>query len=306
MVRKGLGDNAGNPLYIGTVPSQGYSFIFMDVTHTEHDELAGDTGGPISVVPPDSNAGGGLGVLTTATLAIIPLLGLAWLFLLPWCLIRLPTPLATAYVLMAALGSSYVVLTVSPSTKRTKLLGCIAGFLLAFCVYYSWPFAIRPMSWYSMRPGQAWKNTRFPSQSSLFLVEFETVPQRDQLDSVFALSNGPGTNYPDFACLARLSVGGKIEAFDGERDAYRALSQLTYRKRQRYRFRFAVDPPNHKYSVYVRDDHGEEYTIAKDFEFRGSQRTVRAFANFGTRMDFTTADNWLSAVTVCELHVYSF
>lgn len=289
-IRKALGDNVEDPTYLETVPGRGYRFRIADVTYTD-EELP---------------ALRWKHALVATAIAAAPLIGLLWFLAVPSCAIVIPIPLLVMLGIVAVLGSAFIALAGHSQAATPVSVRWIAAILSAVCALCPLSFATLPEKTWRMRPGGPWINNSLPPQKAQFLVAFETVPSRDRLDSVFALSAGQGSEWRSFACLARLSVAGRIEAFDGERDSYRSLARVDYHRRQRYRFYFAVDVPNHRYSVYVRDGAGREYTIARLFTFRNTQSTIHVIDNFGTKMDFTTADNPLSSACVCGLRLYPF
>src|SRR5439155_26124330 len=63
-------------------------------------------------------------------------------------------------------------------------------------------------------PG-TWVNTPFANQTGTFTATFNATPSVAAIDSVMALSSGPKTAYPDFACLVRFNPDGTIDARNG-------------------------------------------------------------------------------------------
>jgi len=289
-IRKALGDSVDEPTYLDTIPGQGYKFLIADVTYADAEGYTGQWRNSLALT----------------SIAAVLVIALVWFLAIPSCAITIPIPLVFLVGMVVMLSTLFIAFGGRLQGRTPVTIKWTAALLLVACAFYSLTINTAVEIGYRMRPGAPWVNSSLAPQQGQFLTNFEAVPSRDHLDSVFALSDGARNEWRSFACLARLSAGGRIEAFDGDQDRYRALARVDYHKRERYWFCFAVDVPNHRYSVYVRDGRGHEYTIAKGFTFRKTQSAIRVINNFGTKMDFTSADNMLSSACVCSVRVYPF
>jgi hypothetical protein len=135
------------------------------------------------------------------------------------------------------------------------------------------------------------------SQAGVFDAEFDATPAESPTNSVIALSQDGGLQYADFACLVRFNPAGRIDARNG--DAYQAASNIPFAAGVTYHFRFAVDVPAHRYSVFVRPSDGAtERVVGQDFAFRTEQNAVSTLAWWNARV----ADEG-DKTTVCTLDV---
>jgi len=132
------------------------------------------------------------------------------------------------------------------------------------------------------------------NQTGIFTVQFDATPSVSPLDSVMALSSGAQTAYNGFACLARFSTTGNIDARNG--GSYVADNVIPYSANVTYTFRLAVDVPAHTYSVYVTEAGGAEQTVGTDFAFRTEQNTVTNLDHWSVTVDATSA----GTNTVCN------
>src|SRR5262249_19464843 len=121
--------------------------------------------------------------------------------------------------------------------------------------------------------GAGWVNTAMADQTGTFSVEFEATPSETPIDSVMALSSGPGGAFNDFACLARFwETDTIIQARNG--GDYFADNVIPYSPNVKYKFRMVVNIPAHTYSTYVTPAGGVEQTVGTDFAFRTQQSEV--------------------------------
>jgi hypothetical protein len=113
-----------------------------------------------------------------------------------------------------------------------------------------------------------------------------------------ALSSGPKTAFPDFACLVRFNTTGKIDARNG--GAYEAANDISFSGNVKYTFRLVVNVPARTYSIYVTPAGEAEQTVGVDFAFRPTAGAVTNLDNWGVIVDI--ADPGGSA-TVCDFKV---
>ena len=145
--------------------------------------------------------------------------------------------------------------------------------------------------------GAGWVNTAMANQTGTFSVQFDATPSVAPLDSVMALSAGTQTAYSGFACLARFSTAGVIDARNGA--GYAADNQIPYSANLKYHFRMAINVPAHTYSIYVTPTGGAEQTVGADFAFRADQSTVTHLDHWGVTVDAASA----GTNTVCNFQM---
>lgn len=146
-------------------------------------------------------------------------------------------------------------------------------------------------------PGiNSWVNTPFANQTGTFTATFDATPsQGPPLDCVMALSSGPKTAFPDFACLVRFNSTGKIDARNGT--GYQALNDISYTANVKHTFRLVVNVPARTYSIYVTPAGGAEQTVGVDFAFRDTAGPVANLDNFGAIVDTE------GSATICNFKV---
>jgi hypothetical protein len=165
----------------------------------------------------------------------------------------------------------------SPMTLGTWVLTSDAGTAQA-CAFAA-PSLLAP-------GGPAWMNTSFLPQDGLLTYEWDATPLLKAVDTVMALSQDAGTDFPQFACLVRFgSDSGMIQARNGT--TY-APSSLAYNAGTTYHFRVVANVRAHAYSVYVTPEGGTEQTVGTNLSFRDGQTTIAALNNFGVRTDVPT------------------
>ena len=132
-----------------------------------------------------------------------------------------------------------------------------------------------------------WTNNSFPTQNGTFQADWDAMPTASGMDGVMALSNGPQTDFPGFACLVRFYSGtGTIQARNG--GAYASDITMSYTPNLMYHFRLVVNIASHTYSVYVTPSGGSEQLLASNYAFRTEQAGVTALNSVGIIVDTTT------------------
>jgi hypothetical protein len=146
-------------------------------------------------------------------------------------------------------------------------------------------------------PGiNSWVNTPFANQTGTFTATFDATPsQGAPLDCVMALSSGPKSNFPDFACLVRFNTTGTIDARNG--GAYEAANDIPFSANVKYTFRLVVNVPALTYSIYVTPAGEAEQTVGTDFAFRPTAGAVTNLNNWGAIVDTE------GSTTVCDFKV---
>jgi len=158
---------------------------------------------------------------------------------------------------------------------------------------------VTPAACITAEPDSVWVNNPLADQTGTFSVLFDATPSADLVDSVMALSSGPGAAFPDFACLTRFFTDGFIEARNGA--VYEPLpGVIPYSAGVKYSFRLVVNVPAHTYSIYVTPAGGTELTVGVNFDFRSDQSTVANLDNFGVIL---TSAGPAGTNTVCNFKV---
>jgi Carbohydrate family 9 binding domain-like len=145
----------------------------------------------------------------------------------------------------------------------------------------------------------SWVNTPFPNQTNTFTATFDATPSEGApLDVVMALSSGPRTNFPDFACLVRFQTAGIIDARNGANYEGPA-TDIPFSANVSYHFRLVVNIPAQTYSVYVTPAGGTELLVGQDFAFRPTAISPTNLNNWGIISDIE------GSATVCNFKVVS-
>ncbi|MCM2305324.1 MAG: Ig-like domain-containing protein, partial [Elusimicrobia bacterium] len=117
--------------------------------------------------------------------------------------------------------------------------------------------------------GPAWRNTPFDSQAAPFGATFDATPGGARIDGVTGLSLGAAADYKQLAAIVRFNNAGLIDARNG--GVYAADARVPYTAGSMYRFRLAVDPVAHRYSVYVTPPGAAERLLGMNYAFRAEQ-----------------------------------
>ncbi len=136
--------------------------------------------------------------------------------------------------------------------------------------------------------GNTWSSSPILSQSGVFQTEFDATPIAAGIDSVIGLSNTSTPAFSDLAASIRFSTTGVIEARNA--GLYGATGVVNYIAGQSYHFRFAVNLPDHKYSVYVTPAGQSEILLADSFAFRTEQAAL-ATINFWNAFSVSGSSN---------------
>jgi len=120
--------------------------------------------------------------------------------------------------------------------------------------------------------GSAWQTFTVSSQSDLFTVEYDAVPNQSNMDGVTGICLGSADAYSDLACIIRFAPSGNIDARDGS--SYTADATISYSSSTSYHFRLEINVVSHTYDVYVTPSGQSEATLATGFAFRTDQNSV--------------------------------
>ena len=124
-----------------------------------------------------------------------------------------------------------------------------------------------------------WQNLPFTSETGIFSVEFDAIPNNANMDGVMGISNGPATGYNNLANIVRFNPLGNIDARNG--GTYNADTTISYTPGISYHFRLVINIPTHTYSAYVAPLGSNEITIGSNYLFRTEQNAVADLNNFG-------------------------
>lgn len=113
-----------------------------------------------------------------------------------------------------------------------------------------------------------WQSVLIPqgTQTGKFTVEFDMIPNKDNIDVVVGFLDGIATTYSNNSCIVRLNPSGKIDAFNDT--AYDSDNELAYHAGVTYHVKMDIDCVNMSYDVYANEQGGAVVEIAKDYSFR--------------------------------------
>jgi hypothetical protein len=148
-------------------------------------------------------------------------------------------------------------------------------------------------------PAGGWGNVSLESpQSANFTASLTVTP--DQLGAAAAVGLSPATATTWDGMSATVLFSDPVSepshpansVLVRDADQYRADRSLIYEPGKRYRLRFDVDVPNHRYSVYATPEGGQEVLLANNYRFRQGHDTV-------TVLNYWTFAAGQSAVNAC-------
>jgi hypothetical protein len=133
-----------------------------------------------------------------------------------------------------------------------------------------------------MTSSQVWQNESIPSQNGTFTVEFDAIPEGDNIDALTMLSSSPGEYYTDYAALIRFNNEGFIDVHNY--DQYGSDVDTPYTSGASYHFQAQINVSTHTYSVWVTPSGAlEPIALASDYSFRDGQDNVGQIDNWGLR-----------------------
>ena len=141
-----------------------------------------------------------------------------------------------------------------------------------------------------------WQNRNFGTQSGIFNVEYDVVPNDGFMDGVTGLSLSAASAYSDLAVIVRFTDTGFFDARNA--GVYEAASVIPYTVGTSYHVRIVGDTVNHTFSAFVTPAGGSEVLLANNYAFRTQQNTVPSLDNLAvftqtgshTVSNFTTGD----------------
>jgi hypothetical protein len=123
------------------------------------------------------------------------------------------------------------------------------------------------------KAGDPWWVTTYPVQTTKFHSEFQATPSATNIDAVVGFSKGAASRWTQLAAIVRFAPTGVIDVRKG--GAYAADVSYPYFANTTYFIRVDIDIPTHTYSVSVRQNMTDAYTmIARSFPFRTEQASV--------------------------------
>jgi hypothetical protein len=133
-----------------------------------------------------------------------------------------------------------------------------------------------------MTSSQVWQNVSISPQKETFTVEFDAIPEGDNINALTMLSSGPGSQYTDYAALIRFNIEGFIDVRNY--DQYSSDVDIPYASGTSYHFQAQIDISTHTYSVWVTPSGTlEPIALASDYSFRDGQDNVGQIDNWGLR-----------------------
>ena len=112
----------------------------------------------------------------------------------------------------------------------------------------------------------------FAEQTGVFTATFDVKPSSAPSSGNIALSSGTPTAFSGMAVIIGFDSAGHFVVRNG--GAYTYSTLILYQAGVTYHFRFEVNIPDHRYSVYVTPEGGTEQTLALDYAFRTEQNAV--------------------------------
>jgi hypothetical protein len=130
----------------------------------------------------------------------------------------------------------------------------------------------------------------FAEQDGVFTAMFDVKPSTAPLSGNIGLSQGEPNGYGGMAVIIGLDSAGHFVARNG--GVYTNSATILYQAGVTYRFRFEIDIPNHRYSVYVKPEGGAEQLLGANYAFRTEQNTVTKL-NTLTAITASPAGSWV-------------
>ena len=124
----------------------------------------------------------------------------------------------------------------------------------------------------------SWKNTALPAQRAAFGATFSAIPGAARIDALTGLSLKSASGYASLAAIVRFNNAGYIDARNG--GVYAADASIPYTAGATYKFRLALDPAAHRYSVYVTPPGAAERLLAMNYAFRTEQASASSLDNW--------------------------
>ena len=125
-----------------------------------------------------------------------------------------------------------------------------------------------------------WENNSISEQNGRFSVEFDVVPNGDNMYGVVGLSNGTVWGYSDLACMLKFNDSGYIEAINS--DNYSSDEDIPYYANMVYHVKLDISLDNHTYDIYVTPEGEERVMLGLDYSFRSGQSSISEINNYAT------------------------
>jgi hypothetical protein len=131
-----------------------------------------------------------------------------------------------------------------------------------------------------MTSSQVWQNLSIPPQGETFTVEFDAVPNGNNIDALTMLSSGVGDHFTNYAALIRFNENGFIDVRNY--DQYNSDIAVPYASGTSYHFQAHIDIVSHTYSVWVTPNGAlEPIALANNYAFRDGQDNINQIDNWG-------------------------
>jgi chitodextrinase len=137
-----------------------------------------------------------------------------------------------------------------------------------------------------------WANESFDTQTDTFTVEFDVMPESDNMDGIVGISNGSASTYSSLACIIQFNVDGTVKARNGSN--YMSDMDLMYFAEISYHIKFIVSISTHTYDIFVTPTGEDPVAIGTNYSFRSEQAAVSQINNYAVK------------ATLCSLLVTNF
>jgi len=183
------------------------------------------------------------------------------------------TPDATDMAYSAAVSVS--------TTSTLKALSIKSGLLDSTVTFESYEID-------AIVANNTWQTVALPQTiTGAFSYRWDYLPNQENMDCVFGLSNGVADDWTDLACIVRMSTGGTIDARNGS--TYASTNPVAYEAGVNYVVEMWGDIGTKKYSASVRQRGGRAVLLASHFDFRTEQAAITQFTHIATRSTSGTA-----------------
>lgn len=147
----------------------------------------------------------------------------------------------------------------------------------------------------------SWASQAFPSQASVFRLEFDVLPAANPtgapIDAVIGASLGAPTAFSSLGPIVRFNSNGRLDARNGS--TYEAANQIPYQSHM-YHFAMDINRATHTYSVTVADLElrTPALLLASNYRFRTEQASVTSLDHLGQFMDGTPGQLYVCSLIV--------
>ena len=129
--------------------------------------------------------------------------------------------------------------------------------------------------------GAEWRLWETSETSETLIATVTASPTYDHLAGLIGFFDGEPASLARAFVRLRFSPEGRIDAFDGHSDQYRALQRLEYRLGEVYGFRIVINIPSQTFDVWGTPAEGVPILIARDFAFSTGALPIRRVNHIG-------------------------